>query len=85
MAKRDNQTNDDQMSEDDWEQLALEALAELGWQPKAGAEIAPGSGERDSWGDLVIPSRLLAALRQLNPTVPIDYLHQARTDILTPR
>ena len=80
MAKRD-----DQMSENDWETLALEAMAELGWQPKAGGEIAPGSGERETWSDLVIPSRLLAALQRLNPTVPIDYLHQARADLLTPR
>jgi type I restriction enzyme R subunit len=80
MTKRD-----DQMSEDDWEQLALEALGELGWEPKAGAAIAPGSGERETWSDLVIPSRLIDALQRLNPTVPVDYLHQARADILTPR
>jgi len=80
MAKRD-----DQMSEDDWEHLALEALAELGWEPKAGSAIAPGTGERETWSDLVIPSRLLDALRRLNPTVPVDHLHQAMADILTPR
>ena len=77
--------SDDRMSEEDWEQLALEALGELGWQPMTGAQIAPGSGERESWGDLVLHSRLLEALRRLNPTVPVDYLHQARADILTPR
>jgi type I restriction enzyme R subunit len=77
--------HEDQMSEDDWEQLALEALGELGWEPKAGPSIAPGSGERETWSDLVIPSRLLDALQSLNPTVPVDYLHQARADILTPR
>ncbi len=80
MARRD-----DQMSEGDWEALALEALGELGWQPRAGAAIAPGSGERETWSDLVIPARLLDALQRLNPTVPIDFLHQARADILTPR
>ncbi|MCW2501702.1 MAG: box helicase [Frankiales bacterium] len=78
-------SGDDQMSEDDWERLALEALAELGWTPKAGAAIAPGTGERESWSDPVINSRFLEALRRLNPTVPLDLLHQAMADILTPR
>ncbi len=78
-------TSNAQMSEDDWEQLALEALAELGWAPTAGAAIAPGTGERDSWSDPVITSRFLEALRRLNPTVPLDLLHQAMADILTPR
>jgi type I restriction enzyme R subunit len=76
---------DDQMSEAAWEQLALEALGELGWEPKPGGAITPGSGERETWNDLVIPSRLLDALQRLNPAVPVDYLHQARADILTPR
>lgn len=75
----------DGTSEADWELLAIECLAELGWLPMSGAQIAPGTGERESWHDLVIPSRLLAALQQLNPTVPVDYLHQAMADLLTPR
>jgi len=75
----------DGFSENQWEQFALECLAELAWQPMAGAKIAPGTGERTSWDDLVIPSRLLTAMQQLNPGVPVDYLHQAMADILTPR
>ncbi|GIG29573.1 type I restriction endonuclease subunit R [Cellulomonas marina] len=73
------------MSEDEWEQLALEDLGELMWRPLPGAAIAPGSGERESWDELAIPARLRAALRSLNPTVPHEYLEQAAAEILAPR
>ncbi len=72
------------LSEDDWEQLALEVLGELMWRPVHGSTIAPGSGERESWDELVIPSRLRAALRDLNPSVPREYLEQALAEILAP-
>ncbi|AEG43665.1 type I restriction endonuclease subunit R [Isoptericola variabilis] len=87
-------------SEAQWEQLALDHLAEpLGWAPLAGKQIAPGAtsdvghpgyaalGEqpqRESWSELAIPSRLRSALRRLNPDVPREYLDQALTEILTP-
>lgn len=70
--------------EDDWEHLALDALGELMWRPVPGASLAPGSGERESWDELAIPSRLRAALRDLNPSVPREYLEQALAAILTP-
>jgi type I restriction enzyme R subunit len=73
------------MSESDWEQLALDTLAELAWEPKNGKEIAPGSGEREKWEDLHIPSRMLAAMRTLNPQVPEQYLQQALAEITTPK
>ena len=72
-------------SEAEWEAVAVEALAEQEWQPKTGIEIAPGSGERESWEDLVIPSRMLDAMRRLNPQVPGDYLQQALADLLSPK
>ncbi|NMR20464.1 type I restriction endonuclease subunit R [Cellulomonas fimi] len=73
------------MSEDAWEHLTLEVLAEpLMWRPQAGASIAPGSGERESWDELLIPSRLRAALRALNPSVPREYLDQALAMIAAP-
>lgn len=72
------------LSEDTWEQLALEVLGELMWRPVHGSTIAPGSGERESWDELVIPSRLRAALRDLNPSVPREYLDQALAAILAP-
>src|SRR4051794_24786694 len=78
-------TAHDGISEADWEQIALDCLAELEWVPKAGIDIAPGTGERASWEDLPIPSRLLAALQRLNTAVPAEYLQQAMADILTPR
>lgn len=73
-------------SEAEWENLALEFLAEpLGWQPKTGEQIAPGSGERASWDELLIRPRLLDALRRLNPTVPGEYLQQALAEIASPK
>ncbi|HET8616382.1 MAG TPA: type I restriction endonuclease subunit R [Actinomycetales bacterium] len=74
----------DGFSEDDWENLTLGQLDDLGWQRKAGRDIAPGSGERESWDELVIPSRAARALRALNPTVPAEYLSQALADVLRP-
>jgi type I restriction enzyme R subunit len=73
-------------SEAQWENLALDLLAEpLGWQPKTGEQVAPGSGERDSWDELLIRPRLLDALRRLNPTVPGEYLQQALAEIASPK
>jgi type I restriction enzyme R subunit len=73
-------------SEAQWENLALDLLAEpLGWQPKTGGQVAPGSGERDSWDELLIRPRLLDALRRLNPTVPGEYLQQALAEIASPK
>lgn len=71
-------------TEADWELLALETLRELDWATATGDAIAPGSGERDRWDDLVIPGRLLAALRRLNPDVPEQYLQQALAGITVP-
>ena len=53
-------------SEDAWEQLALETLSELAWTPLHGTDIAPGTGERESWAELAIRHRLLDALRTHN-------------------
>jgi type I restriction enzyme R subunit len=73
------------MSEAEWEHHALDTLAELGWAPAAGASIAPGTGQREKWEDLHIPSRMLDALRTFNPEVPIQYLQQALAEILAPK
>jgi type I restriction enzyme R subunit len=73
-------------SEADWEGLALEQLAEpLGWRPKPGEEIAPGRDERESWSELLIRPRILAALQKLNPTVPLQYLKQALAEFTAPK
>ncbi|WP_243063333.1 type I restriction endonuclease subunit R [Humibacter sp. RRB41] len=73
------------ISESDWELAALDILAEpLLWTPKRGEEIAPGSGERETWDELLIRPRLLEAMRLLNPTVPAPFLQQAISEIAAP-
>lgn len=72
-------------SEDAWEQLALETLGVLAWKPLHGTDVAPGTGERESWAELAIRPRVLEALRTRNPTVPAEYLAQAAAEILTPK
>lgn len=43
------------MTEDAWEQLDLDVLVEpLMWQHKRGAQIAPGSGERETRDELQV-------------------------------
>lgn len=71
-------------TEADWEALALEQLGDENWRPLHGDAIAPGSGERESWDELLIRPRLLAALRRLNPGVPAQYLQQALSEIVAP-
>jgi type I restriction enzyme R subunit len=70
-------------TEAQWELLALEALAEHGWQPLAGTDIAPGTEERQTWDDIVLPGRLLEAMRRLNPQVPGQYLQQALAELVS--
>ncbi|MBS1905482.1 MAG: type I restriction endonuclease subunit R [Actinobacteria bacterium] len=72
-------------AESDWEDQALELLSQpLDWRPLRGEQIAPGSGERETWDELLIRPRLLEALRRLNPAVPVPYLQQAVGEIATP-
>ena len=72
-------------SEAQWEELVLEHLAEIGWEPGNGASVAPGSGGRESWHDLVLKDPFGDALRRLNPQVPAQYLEQTAADILAPK
>ena len=73
------------MTEADWEQLVLDQLGELEWQPKHGKELAPGSKERESWADIVLHGTLSQKLRDLNPGVPEEYLQQAKAEVLAPQ
>ena len=57
------------MSEAGWEALAMDTLGELAWQAVEGKTIAPGSGERESWRELIIPGRLRAAIGRINPEI----------------
>ncbi|MFH5229979.1 type I restriction endonuclease subunit R [Antrihabitans spumae] len=75
-----------EFSEAHWEQIALEALAAQEWEKLDGKQIAPGTDNgRTSWDDLVLSGRLLAAMRALNPNVPVEYLDQARAAIIAPQ
>lgn len=70
-------------SEAAFEVDALDLLGELEWKATNGRELAPGSGERDNWRDIVLRGRLLNALRNLNPEVPDEYLQQAMAEVVT--
>ena len=71
--------------EDAWEQLVIDRMGELDWQYTPGAEVAPGSGERESWQDIVLRGTLDQALKNLNPDVPWEYLQQAASEVLAPQ
>jgi len=73
-----------QMSEAAWEALALDSLAELAWSPVDGRLIAPGSGERESWAELIIPNRLRAAIQRINPQLPPTAVDETVALVLTP-
>lgn len=73
------------MDEAALELWAQEELAELEWEPIEGKTIAPGSDQRETWGDIVLRGHLDTALRNLNPQVPDRYLRQAAVEILTPQ
>jgi len=73
------------MSEAQWEALALEALGELAWQPVTGSAIAPGSGERESWSELILPGRLRDAVARLNPLLPAAAVDDAVGEVLGAR
>ncbi|WP_281250413.1 type I restriction endonuclease subunit R [Rhodococcus marinonascens] len=65
------------MTENDWEQMALDDLGELGWKHLNGTEIAPGTGERASLDELLIVPRLKQAIAQFNPNLPEHVQDQA--------
>ncbi|WP_055481184.1 type I restriction endonuclease subunit R [Sphaerimonospora mesophila] len=61
----------------DWELLALDELGELAWLPANGNELAPGSGHRKSWDDLILYSDLSEAVERLNPELPPEAVRKA--------
>lgn len=72
------------MPESSWESLLLDELGELAWTPARGDQIAPGSGERTHWNDLVIPSRLRAAVARINPALPPSAIDEVVQTVITP-
>ncbi len=73
------------MSEAGWEALAMDTLGELAWQAVEGKAIAPGSGERESWRELIIPGRLRAAIERINPELPESAVQEAVQVVLSPK
>ena len=61
------------------EEAALDWLKKLGWEVKNGLDIAPGelAAERLAFGQVILESRLRAALTKLNPTLPTEALEDA--------
>lgn len=68
-----------QLSESEVEAAALQWLSQVGWNVTYGATIAPGepTAERNDFGQVVLEGRLRDALARLNPTLPVDALHDA--------
>ena len=48
-----------------------------------GKHIAKGSGERESWGELIIPWRLRDAIARINPELPASAVDEAVELVLT--
>ncbi|MGH7989228.1 MAG: type I restriction endonuclease, partial [Limisphaerales bacterium] len=61
------------------EDATLSWFGELGYSLLHGQEIAPGeaAAERTSFGEAILPERLRAALRKLNPKIPAAALDEA--------
>ena len=71
-------------SESDLEHDVLEILSELGWEPLEGKQIANGSGERESWSELIIPGRLREAVARINPGLPSASVDEVVDFVLSP-
>jgi type I restriction enzyme, R subunit len=68
------------MNEHIVEQAAVGWFEALGYRVARGADISPGADDpwRTSYEDVVLLSRLNAALRRLNPDLPEDAIVQVR-------
>ena len=73
--------------ENDVELASLDWLQQLGYATIFGPHIAPTepSAERTSFGETVLPERLRAALRKLNPSLPVDALDEAFRKVTVPQ
>src|SRR6266851_8932741 len=71
------------MSESHWEAFAMDTLGELAWHTAEGKAIAPGSGERESWDELIIPHRVRDAIDRINPQLPPSAVDEALNIVLT--
>ncbi|MDY6847225.1 MAG: type I restriction endonuclease subunit R, partial [Chloroflexota bacterium] len=73
------------ISEEAFEYYVLDdLLANLGYQILRGEEIAPGepAAQREDFSQVVLPTRLQAALRKLNPHLPAESIEEVYKRIL---
>jgi type I restriction enzyme R subunit len=68
---------DAKMTESTWEHLALDELAQLSWKTKPGKDLAPGTGHRRDWDDLILHDELQVAIEKLNPELTATAVHEA--------
>ncbi|MFE7574875.1 type I restriction endonuclease subunit R [Streptomyces sp. NPDC057521] len=68
---------DAKMTESTWEHLALDELAQLAWETKPGKDLAPGTGHRRDWDDLILHDELQSAIEKLNPELTSTAIHEA--------
>ncbi|MFC9608618.1 type I restriction endonuclease subunit R [Streptomyces niveus] len=68
---------DAKMTESTWEHLALDELAQLAWETKPGKDLAPGTGHRRDWDDLILHDELQLAIEKLNPELTSTAVHEA--------
>jgi type I restriction enzyme R subunit len=76
----------DYVTESTVEEAALGWFADLGYQVRHGADIAPEApgAERAGYGDVVLVERLRAALARINPAVPAGAREEALRKLLHP-
>ncbi len=69
------------------EDATLNWFGELGFSLLHGPEIAPGElvAERAAFGEVVLEKRLRAALRKLNPALPVEALDEAFRKVAVPQ
>jgi type I restriction enzyme R subunit len=72
-----------EIAESDVEKAALGYLEELGWNVKAGPEIAPDGDfpERDAYQEVVLKEYLRAAIKRLNPELPEEVREVALSEV----
>ena len=71
------------LTEDEIEQYQLQLLQNLGYAYHHGYDIQPEgkNQERESFGEIILKTRLQQAIHHLNPTIPADALNQAQREI----
>jgi type I restriction enzyme R subunit len=70
-------------AESEWESLVVETLADIGWEPKEGRALTPGTGERPSWSEPILVERLRTAIARINPQLPPSAVDDAVTEVTT--